>query len=244
MIKATVNDAFSISAAIINDDNSMATGQTVNYDVRNAADDSALNPAINGTLTESAVKPGTYYKNITIPTEGDYRVYISCPTFPSMTEDIIVTSEETDIDAIKTETLTHPTLAEIEASAILAKEATLLSNITTGTLQAKITSTGDIMKIKRGDVKTLTLTLSTDWDLTGKKVYFCVKTDKAANNATAIVNRLATILTVTTAKIILTASETGTVGQYYAEWEVRDNDDTNPESPHEFTLIIYQDVRQ
>ena len=146
MIRALKNDTFSISASLVNDDGTMGTG-TIAYTVRNAITDAVLVPDVTWTLTLSAVT-GLYYANIIIPTVGAYRVYFTCSGFPSMSEDIIVLDEatETNVDAnetkidsviskvdvidgivddIKTETLTHPTLTEIEATTVLAKEATL-----------------------------------------------------------------------------------------------------------------------
>ncbi|MDP2167982.1 MAG: hypothetical protein Q8J64_06600 [Thermodesulfovibrionales bacterium] len=139
------------------------------------------------------------------------------------------------------------TSRNISAGEDIACEQTILSSIATGTLQSRIATTGAEMRIKRGDTKTLTLSLSTDWNLQSpadQKVYLCLKADPKAANSTAIVNRTATVTGPQTAEITLTSIETATVGKYDAEWEVRKSDDTEPQTAQHFTLVIEQDVRQ
>ncbi|HDH51219.1 MAG TPA: hypothetical protein ENH31_00345 [Nitrospirae bacterium] len=96
MIRATKSNAFSVSISLI-DNNAPVSGATVNYEIRNAADDSLL---ASGTLTESANEAGIYYANPTIDTSGDYRAYISSAGYAPITEDIQVTEEESNINAI------------------------------------------------------------------------------------------------------------------------------------------------
>lgn len=129
-------------------------------------------------------------------------------------------------------------------AAVMKVAATQLS---AGVFQQQITSLNNApVSIVRGDVKTLTFNLGTGWDLTGKKAYFIVKKERTAQNSAAIVNRLATITDAPNgvAVITLSSSETGTVGGYYCEIEVRNTDDTNPQTARQFTLNIVQDVRQ
>ena len=71
MIRATTSDVFSVSAGLVNADNTMETGATVNYTIRVASDDSEQ--VASTGMTESAVVSGLYYVNLTIATAGDYR---------------------------------------------------------------------------------------------------------------------------------------------------------------------------
>ncbi len=100
MIRATKDTAFSISVGLVNADNSMGTGKTVNYEIRLHSNDSLK---ASGTMTESVNKAGLYYVNPNIDTADFYRVYISSSGYPSVTEDIMVTEEETKINSIQTD---------------------------------------------------------------------------------------------------------------------------------------------
>jgi hypothetical protein len=86
-------DAFSLSMALVNNNNSMYSvdsGESVDYEVRNAADDSIV---ASGTLTESS-EPGLYYDSVTLADAGLYRVYITPPSgFPALTADLRVYAE-------------------------------------------------------------------------------------------------------------------------------------------------------
>ena len=118
-----------------------------------------------------------------------------------------------------------------------------------GVLQNGITvAPGATIGITRGDDKTLTFNLGTQWDLTGKLVYFIIKKDPTADNNTAIVNRLVdTIVDATNgiAQIDLTSAETTPVGCYWYEVELRDDPgDDNPQTPLRGRLSVLQDVRQ
>ncbi len=98
----------------------------------------------------------------------------------------------------------------------------------------------------RGRTKTIPITLSTDWDLTGKTVYFCAKKNPTAENDTAIVNRACTVLGPQSATITLTPAETATVDRYYCEVVVFETGppEANPRTPIISVLEIVQDVRQ
>jgi len=94
MITVNVNETFPIVAGLYDEvTGSAATGKTVNYEVRRQPGDTALSPAVTGTLTESAVTPGIYRKNISISAAGIYLVYVTCTDFMSNVEEIIVNSE-------------------------------------------------------------------------------------------------------------------------------------------------------
>ncbi|MDI6808262.1 MAG: BppU family phage baseplate upper protein [Candidatus Eisenbacteria bacterium] len=140
--------------------------------------------------------------------------------------------------------LTSRNIAEGED---IAREQTITGNLAAGILQNLVTvSSIAEQKIKRGDVKSFTFNLGTQWNLTDKKPYFCVKVSPTDPNASAKVNRVCTITDPVNGvcTITLTAEETAVIGSYSAEIEVRDADDTNPRTALQFTLTIQQDVRQ
>jgi hypothetical protein len=121
------------------------------------------------------------------------------------------------------------------------------SQVSAGVIQKYITSLGiSPIVVIRGDEKPITFNLGTGWPLTGKKVYFIAKSSAAASNSTAIVNREATIIDEVQgiANFTLASSETSTIGSYYAEIEVRNTDNTVPQTARQFTLKIVQDIRQ
>lgn len=166
-----------------------------------------------------------------------------------------------DIWAYATRTLTDKTgffisgvkttlddLNDLSAAEITALFA---GQLVPGVLQNGITvAPGATIGITRGDDKTLTFNLGTQWDLTGKLVYFIIKKDPTADNNTAIVNRLVdTIVDAANgiAQIDLDgdADETTPVDCYWYEVEVRDDPgDNNPQTPLRGRLSILQDVRQ
>ena len=131
-----------------------------------------------------------------------------------------------------------------------ADEITALfaGQLAAGVLVNGITVTGGrAIEITRGDVKTLTFNLGTQWPLTDKLVYFIIKKDPTADNSTAIVNRTATIIDAENgvAQITLTADETTPVDCYWYEVELRDDPaDDDPQTPLRGRLTILQDVRQ
>jgi hypothetical protein len=131
-----------------------------------------------------------------------------------------------------------------ESLAKKAEPADFSGAVKAGTFQPQYLAAGESMEIARGDVKRLTLTAPEGWDFTGRKVFFCMKEDPAADNGTAKVNREAAVTGANTAEITLTASETDTVALYKAEWEQRDSDGTgNPMTVQQFDLKVIQDVR-
>lgn len=71
----------------------LATGQTVYYDIRKAADDTSLSPPVAGTLTESLVERGLYRAVVSIPTGGQYLIYATCSGFITNSEELIVNPE-------------------------------------------------------------------------------------------------------------------------------------------------------
>lgn len=93
MIRVDKNEVFPISVALIDENTGqMATGQTVYYDIRDM-NDLPLSPPIAGTLPESAVEPGIYLKDESIPIDGQYIIYATCSGFTTNTEEIIVNPE-------------------------------------------------------------------------------------------------------------------------------------------------------
>ena len=117
MIRATKSNAFTVSCTLVNADNSMQTGATVTYSLRNSADVEQS----SGSFIESGL--GIYYVNLTLATNGDYRIYIASAGYPSVTEDIEVSEDSTNITACKTD-LDNPDQYKADVSA-LALQATL-----------------------------------------------------------------------------------------------------------------------
>lgn len=90
MIRVNESESFPITVSLLDESSlSLATGQTVAYDIRQM-DDNPLAPPINGTLTESTVEPGIYKTTATINDYGLYLVYATCSGFLSNTEEVVV----------------------------------------------------------------------------------------------------------------------------------------------------------
>lgn len=83
-INATKNNQFTVSCTLVNADNTMQTGATVAYSLRNSADAEQS----SGNFTESG--GGIYYVNLTLAVDGDFRLYITSAGYPSVSEDIEV----------------------------------------------------------------------------------------------------------------------------------------------------------
>lgn len=93
MIRANISEQFPIVASLYDEDTlTLATGQTVLFDVR-AIDDSPLVPPVSGTLSESTVEPGIYKEHIQLTDPGNYICYVTCPGFLTNTEEIIINPE-------------------------------------------------------------------------------------------------------------------------------------------------------
>ena len=94
MIRVDRNEVFPILVQLVDEQaGTLATGQTVYYDIRNAADDTMLSPPAAGTLTESLVEPGLYRGLSSIATGGEYIIYATCSGFITNTEEAIVNPE-------------------------------------------------------------------------------------------------------------------------------------------------------
>ena len=93
MIRVDKNEIFPILVSLIDENTGeLAGGQTVYYDIRKM-DDFPLSPPINGTMPESAVEPGIYRINESIPVAGEYVIYATCSGFITNTEEVIVNPE-------------------------------------------------------------------------------------------------------------------------------------------------------
>lgn len=137
-------------------------------------------------------------------------------------------------------------LNDISSADIAAIFAGLLDS---GVLVNGITITDDdAIEITRGDKKTITINLGSQWPLTNKKVYFIIKKKQTDDNSTAIVNReVDSIIDEANgiAQIILLSTETTPVDCYHYEVELRDDpSDENPQTPLQGMLKINQDTRQ
>jgi len=95
MIRVDRYEQFPILVQLVDEQaGTLATGQTVYYDIRNATDDSSLFPPVAGTLTESLVEPGLYRTVIDgIPAGGQYLIYATCSGFITNSEELIVNPE-------------------------------------------------------------------------------------------------------------------------------------------------------
>jgi hypothetical protein len=93
MIRANVGESFPILVSLFNEeDNSLAAGETVYYDVRRI-DDSALIPPINGALVESTVESGLYKTAVSIDEAGIFICYATCSGFLTSSEEILVNEQ-------------------------------------------------------------------------------------------------------------------------------------------------------
>lgn len=130
----------------------------------------------------------------------------------------------------------------------IAKEATVLGqfSVTQGIVQSPAISSESKITVTRGDTRTLTLTLGTAWPLTGKKVYFTVKARPEDANAAAIVAAACTITSAASGICTYTpaAGDFATAGEYYYDVEVRNADESSPQTAWIGRLVVMQDVRQ
>jgi hypothetical protein len=95
MKRVDKNEVFPILVQLVDEQAAtLATGQTVYYDIRKAMDDTPLSPPVAGTLTESLVEPGLYRTVVSgIPIGGQYLVYATCSGFITNSEELIVNPE-------------------------------------------------------------------------------------------------------------------------------------------------------
>lgn len=129
----------------------------------------------------------------------------------------------------------------------IARQETMTSSVSNGVLQNAMTvSDEETQEIVRGDVKTFTFNLGTTWDLTGKKVYFMAKSKKSDTDANALFDKTCTITDASNGVCTtsLTATNTATAGKYFAEVEVRNTDESNPQTALQFVLQINDDIRK
>jgi len=93
MIRVDIGEQFPITVALIDEGTGQnASGQTVNYDIRDTSDN-PLSPPAAGTLTESSVEPGIYRTIESVDTAGTYIIYATCSGFTTNTEELIVNPE-------------------------------------------------------------------------------------------------------------------------------------------------------
>jgi len=93
MLRVNPGEQFPIVVSLVDEStSSLATGQTVQYTIRNV-DDTPLVPDVSGTLVESTVEAGIYKKVETVYTPGPFIIYATCPGFLTNTEDLMVNQE-------------------------------------------------------------------------------------------------------------------------------------------------------
>lgn len=102
MIRASTSENFPVSVALIDEQiGTMATGQTVYYDVRNFPLDTPLSPPLSGTLTESVVEAGIYNEELYISIPGNYIIYATCSGFTTNTESVLIEEfDEVDLSEL------------------------------------------------------------------------------------------------------------------------------------------------
>ena len=155
-----------------------------------------------------------------------------------------------DIWANVSRTLTDKTGFEIAGTKTKLDDLNDLSTgdiqgeIQNGVLAKRIVITGDPFEIIEGNIKTLVITLGTEWDLTGKFAYFVMS--KINSSDDPIVNRKATVTDAVNgvAEIDLLATETTPQGCYEYQVELRnDPADDEPETAMEGTAEITENLR-
>jgi len=93
MIRVDKNEVFPILVSLIDENTGqLAAGQTVYYDIRQM-DDNELSSPIYGVVPESVIEPGIYRYQESIPTAGEYVLYVTCSGFITNTEELIVNPE-------------------------------------------------------------------------------------------------------------------------------------------------------
>lgn len=226
------------------------TEETVYCIIRREADDFRLDDSDGSfttspadpylALTEDAVIKGRYEveESRTEWDDGRYTVaaYKQDGGAPVPTDDTMIASGEifiSDDEEITPEDYSTLTLSQIRGA------------VASGTFDNAVTVIADAtLRIARGDVKTLSLVASTDWDFTGKKIYFAMKVKNEDGTFGAeIVNREASNDGAQAASIVLTTTETATIGDYVIEWEQRNSDESNPMTVQQSEIEIFQDVR-
>lgn len=111
MIISNIDEAFKVTAGLLDEVNgTLATGQQVDYIVKQQPDDVDLSPVVSGTLVESTASQGVYSTMLTLSEAGFYTIYITCSGYAPNTEDIKINSENTN-DLIK-QNRNHNTLVE------------------------------------------------------------------------------------------------------------------------------------
>jgi hypothetical protein len=211
-----------------------------------------------GTLSTKIIKPdGTAlagYDEATFTEPNSDGVYV-CKFPTSATNKAFTLEDQTNPYTVTLDSSTtdvEPTTVEAWIVSTYPWElstltiADILANYKEGVLKNLITVDEDPVEIVRGDVKKLTFNFGTQWDLTGKKVYFCMKEKKTDDNSVAKINRECTVTDAVNGvcEITTTKDETDTVKKYYAEVEVRESDESDPQTAWQSEIIIKQDVRQ
>jgi len=94
MIRVDISEQFPILVQLVDErTGSLATGETVYYDIRKASDDSSLIPAVAGTLSESTIEQGLYKIVEKVPVPGQYIIYATCSGFITNSEELVVNQE-------------------------------------------------------------------------------------------------------------------------------------------------------
>jgi hypothetical protein len=214
----------------------VTSGTTTCYTVTDGGTESA-----GATATHEG--HGTWSYAITQAETNGEHIVLTCTNAAAVTSSVQVYT----VDELFFVDLPGP-YTGADAGAVLASIIqTIYSQVSRGVLVNQPTLIGGDTPIKRGDVKTLTFNLGTDWPLTGRRVFLTAKNRKTDDNADAVINREATVTDAVNgiATITLTAAETATVGRLYYDVTVTDTDGTsNPGTAQEGTFSISHDVRQ
>ena len=167
------------------------------------------------------------------------------PSFPQSADVVpIATNILADTDNMNTNGVFMPGAKNVLDDLNDLSLGDIQGEIQNGVLAKKIVITGDPFEIIEGNIKTLVITLGTEWDLTGKFVYFVMS--KINSSDDPIVNRKATVTDAINgiAEIDLATDETTPKGCYEYQVELRrDPEDDKPETAMEGTAEIKENLR-
>ena len=110
MLSVNVNESFYLTVVLVDDD-SMGSGENVSFTVLDNAD----NVILSGTLDESPQFSGTYSKEISLPSPGDFRAYYTVQGYPTGIEYIKV-EQESLADLIKQNRQTNMSVENVLAT--------------------------------------------------------------------------------------------------------------------------------
>lgn len=110
--------------------------------------------------------------------------------------------------------------------------------------QDSTTLQGATQEVIKGDTKTLTFTLGTSFPLSGKTIHFMAKSKRSDLDIVAVLDSTCAIVDAVNGICSVDISASGiAVGKYFAEVEIRDGSDNNPQTALQFVLRIVDEIR-